>query len=131
MYINDIWVHDPYDLLDGNLLAPIRTDRHGEEVADDYEGEVFLYDRFGRVVFISAGTTHRAYGGPEEGGWWYDHFETAFQFAATFENEEALKTTLDYITNLLIIQKPHEELQDMQIILQTEGFFVQRRPHYE
>lgn len=131
MYINEVWVRDPFDLLCGSLLAPARADKYGEAVSDDYEGEVVLYDRFVRNVFISAGTTCRAYGGPEEGGWWYDHFDTSFQFAATFDNEEALKTALDYITNLLIIQQPHEELRDLQVILYTDDFFVQRRPHYE
>lgn len=129
--MENIWVRDNEDLLTGNLLAPMRLDTHYDEVDEDYTGEVFLQERGHRVVFISGGTMNRSYGGPEEGGWYYDHFDTNIEFSVTVYDVETLRQVISHIEALLRLRYSDIDVRDLQIIVKTGDFFCQRRPHYE
>ena len=126
-----IWVRDTEDLLDGNLLAPMRLSKHYDEVDEDYEGETFLQERHHRVVYISGGTTGRAYGGPEEGGWYYDFFDSQVEFCLSVNDEDTLRQAVSHVEALLRLRYPHEDSSDLEIIIRTGDFFQQHRPHYE
>ena len=126
-----IWVRDSQDLLDGNLLAPMRLSKHCDEVDEDYEGETFLQTRYHRMVYISGGSLRRAYGGPEEGGWWYDHFDPSVEVCVSVRDEDTLRRAISHVESLLRLQHDGEDIRNLEIIIRADGFFQQRRPHYE
>jgi hypothetical protein len=45
-------------------------------------------------VAFTVGEVDRVYGGPEEGGWWYDHFEPIRVFMVPARRKEALERRL-------------------------------------
>lgn len=129
--MENIYVRDYQDLLDGNLLAPIRMDADYNEVDEDYEGPVYLSDRHSRIVYISGGTFSRAYGGPEEGGWYYDAFDPQVEFAITVKDEVTLRLAIGHIEGLLLLRNPGLDLREMGIYIRTDAFHAPGRPHYE
>jgi hypothetical protein len=129
--MENIYVRDYQDLLDGNILAPIRMDAHYNEVGDDYEGPAYLAKRHNRIVYISGGTFTRAYGGPEEGGWYYDAFDPQIEFAISVKDEVTLRLAISNIESLLLLRNPDLDLQEMGIYLRSDDFHNPGRPHYE
>lgn len=128
--MENIYVRDYQDLLDGNLLAPMRLNDDWDEVAKD-EPHTFTQTRWHRVVYISGGDLARAYGGPEEGGWWYDHFGPEIEVCLSVNTEEQLRQAVSHVEGLLRLMHPHDETDELAIFLRTDGFHRPGRPHYE
>ena len=122
MHINDVWVQDSFELLDGELLSPYHTDENGT---------VYTQTRFTREVFISAGDVARRYGGPEEGGWWYDWFDSVLDLSLHVSSVEDLTTALTHVEALLRMTLPHEESRDLKIVIQPDSFYRQEAMRYE
>lgn len=87
------------------LLTYPRVNRSGVEnrggnlvVTDPFHED---FSPFGKWVRVIAGTTYRAYGGPEEGGWWYDAFLEAFRLPVYAHTEEELVSLLEKVDALL------------------------------
>ena len=129
--MGNIYVRDSFDLLDGQLLAPQRFNDYYDEVDEDYEGETFLQERYHRTVYISGGIMHRAYGGPEEGGWWYDHFDPWVEFCLTVNDEATLRKAIEHVDAMLRLRHDDDDVRDLEIILRADHFFQQHRPRYE
>jgi len=81
-----------------------------------------------RHVYIIAGTTGQAYGGPEEGGWWYNHFHADFRVEAVVRSESELVRILTKTDELLTLIQGN---QDTQIRIGGEDWPEFQRPHYE
>lgn len=126
-----IYVRDYQDLLDGNLLAPYRFDMRDNEVGEDYEGEVWTQERGHRIVYISGGTFMRACGGPEEGGWWYDHFDPVVEFCLTVYSEDTLRQAISHVEALVRLRYPEANANELGIYIQTGDFYRPGRQHYE
>lgn len=117
--VNEILTHtmvNPFtkevDTWGGNLLA----------------GDEDVRIRGSRLVYIIAGTTSQAYGGPEEGGWYYDHFHESFRIAVSVGSEDELITLLTKLNELLTLaQGPSYQ----EIRIGVEEWPEYRRPHYE
>ena len=126
-----IYVRDYEDLLNGQLLAPIRFDADYNEVDDSYGGSVYLQNRHHRVVYISGGFMTQAYGGPEEGGWYYDHFNTVVEFSLTVYDEARLREALGHVEALMGLRFHGEDTRDLAIFLTTDDYYRPGRQHYE
>lgn len=122
MDINGVWVQDSFELLDGELLTPYHVDEMGT---------VYTQTRFTREVFISAGDVSRRYGGPEEGGWWYDWFTSVLDLSLDVSSVEDLTTALTHVEALLRMTLPHEESRDLRIVIQPDSFYRQEPMRYE
>jgi hypothetical protein len=129
--MENIYVRDYEELLSGNLFAPMRLDRNYDEVDADFEGEVFLQERRHRIVYITGGDFARAYGGPEEGGWWYDRFDPEIEFVLTVRDENTLRQAISHVEALLWLRHPDSEARDLGIFISARGFHEPGRPHYE
>lgn len=115
MNIDGIWVRDSFDLLDGLLLEP-------------EEGET--YPRQYREVFISGGFLEQRYGGPEEGGWWYDAFDPQIEITMYPRNEEELIRALHNVASLVKLRTPWDDVRK-EIIIRPDEYHQQSRPYYE
>jgi len=65
------------DLVDGTMAIEMWSDTVIETI-EDYEAfmiEILGIFPEGTVRHVNAYLTTRHYGGPEEGGWWYNHYE--------------------------------------------------------
>jgi hypothetical protein len=117
--VNEILTHtskNPFtgevDTWGGNLLAP------------DEEG----YPRRHRLVYILGGFDVQAYGGPEEGGWYYDHFTETFRIETFVGTEDMLVDILKKVDELLTLT-----LGDIRTVIRigVEDWPHFGRPHYE
>lgn len=77
-----------YEKLDQREIEDLPSDRRaGIEEITDYDGNVIGYQvpvkrKFQReIIYLSVDAITRNYGGPEEGGWWYDEGEAVEQHA--------------------------------------------------
>jgi hypothetical protein len=68
---------------------------HEVSVSLPYENQ----PKTGEIAFFNVYTTVRLYGGPEEGGWYYNYTNLEFCVPFLYENEETLKLMI----------KAHEE----------------------
>lgn len=100
------------------------TTRGGTLLVPDEEG----YPRRYRRVYILAGTTSCSFGGSEEGGWYYDHFNEAFRLEVSVDSEEALVTVLGKVDELLTLV---QGVSYTQIRIGVEDYPYFQRPHYE
>lgn len=48
-----------------------------------------------RVVFVNAYEVTRRYGGPEEGGWWYNNFDCIETYPTRYKNSKQIKEFLE------------------------------------
>lgn len=90
----------------------------------DEDGDARGYRR----VFIIAGTTTWAYGGPEEGGWYYDHFHDDFQVEVVVRSDQELLTVLAKVDELLTLVRGPEHTE---IRVGGNDWPHFQRPHYE
>jgi hypothetical protein len=90
--------------------------------------------------FVNAHAVDRNYGGPEEGGWWYDSGEPLASVPVTTEDEAA--TVEDRLRAILgpEFEQPHGRNRfsviggaDLQVTVSLEmaRAWPDRRPHYE
>ena len=83
------------DALDFVIKKAMNDDELYEEDDESKEPDNDMdlaYERYkltNKLVYVSLYETERAYGGPEEGGWWYDEYKLEGSKAFTDE-EEAL-----------------------------------------
>lgn len=88
------------------------------------------------IRFVNAYAVSRQYGGPEEGGWWYDAGEPLASVPAiTDEEVEAAKKML---TERLGWESKHNRYSvlggdDFEVCVQSHvaKHFPETRPHYE
>ena len=93
------------------------------------------------VYVVAVYLCDRAYGGPEEGGWWYDTGEMA-RIIRTFKDEdraEAYATRMNSLLNATI----NKGRRDISSVLSDGKYYAEvhkniaphhypeRRPHYE
>lgn len=95
---------------------------------------------------VAIGLEDRAYGGPEEGGWWYDTFEPLDEYAhmtkIVITAEEAYRHR-DELRQWIVSEKLNEGRRPTSSVL-SEGqydvhvyrgryphYVPERRPHYE
>jgi hypothetical protein len=99
------------------------------------EGTGFKVIPDNQIVFINVYTIDRRYGGPEEGGWWYDWFECVEVFPV--KNSAA-----DDMVDVLEDEHEHRKWGDISSVLGGEDVRVwiqespkesetKRIPHYE
>lgn len=129
--MENLHVWDSEDLLSGSLLAPMRLDSNYDEADEDYTGEVYLQPRSHRVVFMSGGMLNRCYGGPEEGGWWYDGFDPQIEVAMTVYDVQTLRTALGHVEALLRLRNSDADERDLKMVVRTGRFYRPGRPYYE
>lgn len=125
--------HLPAQIVDGNELLTHTSKNPFTGEVDTWGGNLLagdedVYLRGSRLVFILAGTTSWEYGGPEEGGWWYDHFHEAFRVAVSVDSEDALATVLTKVNELLTLV---EGASHQSIRIGVEDWPHFQRPHYE
>ena len=123
----------PADIVDVNEVLTHTMVNHFTKEVDTWGGNLLAGDedvriRGHRLVFILAGTTSQAYGGPEEGGWWYPHFHEAFRVEVSVSSEDELVTVLAKVDELLtLVQGPSYT----QIRIGVDDWPHFQRPHYE
>lgn len=77
------------------------NERYDDMGADDYdedtgpEAKPLRLERFVGVTAYTVGLANRAYGGPEEGGWWYDTFEPVRVFYVTNKRSARVRLRLE------------------------------------
>lgn len=126
--MENIYVQDHYDLLNGYLLSEW-VDKHGCPTRPN-DDDATLEDVGSRHVFISGGYTSRAYGGPEEGGWWYDHFTPTVEVEMVVSDADKLREAVSHVESLLRIQHG-EDWDTLRIALQPHEPYRPGRPRYE
>lgn len=119
MTIDGHWISDSFDLLDGELLTP-------EEDEEGYTPD----KRYFREVFISGGIYNERYGGPEEGGWWYDSFDPQIEIVMYPKSEQQLIDAIRHVIGLVMLRSPWEDVKK-GFIIRPDHFFMQQREHYE
>jgi hypothetical protein len=67
----------------------------------------------------------REYGGPEEGGWWYDCWSVVEEQRVLVEEAEAVKKSLE--------EEYRDDLDDLQVVIEQcyRERETRRKPHYE
>jgi hypothetical protein len=67
----------------------------------------------------------REYGGPEEGGWWYDCWSVVEEQRVLVEEAEAVKKSLE--------EEYRDDLDDLQVVIEKcyRERETRRKPHYE
>ena len=86
-----------------------------------------------KPCFINAYIIHRRYGGPEEGGWWYNEgYPLAFVDVTDIDDDSALKIH-DILEKAYNKQYPKDD--DTRVDVYTQNHrakhFPTYRPHYE
>jgi len=130
----NIKIVDNFDLLDRELLH-VWLDENGEETYDLSRKRARQVAQT-RVVYISGGFLSSQYGGPEEGGWWYDHFTSILDVSVVVTKEEQLRAAIFHVDALLRLQMPSDlygetSLDDVQIVIRPDRFHQSHRPDYE
>jgi hypothetical protein len=91
------------------------------------------------VKYVNAYRVSRHYGGPEEGGWWYDSGEPLASVPLELDStQETIQTVRDRLTALLGWTDSRNRYSvlggdDFEIYVQSEpaAHFPDGRPHYE
>ena len=95
--------------------------------ADFTEGQTVVWYKNSRVKYVNAYVLGREYGGPEEGGWWYDTGEpvasTPLPYDATDDTVDAVKKNLQDLLGQ----------DDLSIYVEDHygEYFPKVRPHFE
>jgi hypothetical protein len=90
---------DEYELQYGGSISALARHTIEESITDGAKllsfdmREITMQHMVG-VEALTVGETTRAYGGPEEGGWWYDHFEPARVIFVPKRKVERMKAKL-------------------------------------
>lgn len=86
------------------------------------------------LVYVNVYLVHRAYGGPEEGGWWYDVGELV-ETRTCSNSEEAIKILVDELTKDYDADRPRYHYSGTWATVRVEERpgcdFPAIRPRYE
>lgn len=114
-------------------------------ITEKVEDGVYLYpgnwtedvsQTWRNISHINAYEIRQCYGGPEEGGWWYD-MGTCLQSVSVNSNEDlliALKMLADTYGDRYTDEPPrHRDGEDLTIYVEDEPgrHYPTERPHYE
>lgn len=101
-----------------------------EERAQRFSAWYEHYSEFGEEpTVITIHLIDQWYGGPEEGGWWYD-VGYPVQNICIFSKEQAIKELLR-IHNVYEGEEYEEETYDINLSDKYGKYYPDRRPHYE
>jgi hypothetical protein len=90
-----------------------------------------------QIVFVTAYGISRHYGGPEEGGWWYDWWEPVESVPVAYSNAEVMKAQME-IKHDGVNSNPTDRFsvlgngEDLAVVIEDEinEFRTTERPHY-
>lgn len=99
-------------------------------------------NRYDGAKFVNIYEVNRGYGGPEEGGWWYDYGSVSVSFAIPSGDQEEAKAKLILAQSIVDDWNGDGENRDLGSVNCVGSFlcwiedhpgrdFPDRKPHYE
>lgn len=109
------------------------------EFYEEYEG--IDVDKYDGLIYLNVYLVDQAYGGPEEGGWWYNIGEclASIPFETLEEITEEIKDKYQKMFEKIYYREPHKDRfqtnGEADVIIIVENYkgsnFPQTCPHYE
>lgn len=111
-------------------LIAERIREHGETGSPvvDFDFHEVTHTRLVGVVAFTVGEVDRCYGGPEEGGWYYDHFEPARVFYVSKAKADRLQRLLQAWCDARAPK--HKWAHDPHWAVRSGVESATHRPHY-